>query len=63
MLSLLSSGSALEAMKSCDTSMALLTGPYTSLGALMAIVRQLAKPYVNAGGLFLSEGTATSSGC
>ena len=50
-------------MKSCDTSMALLTGPYTSLGALMAIVRQLAKPYVNAGGLFLSEGTATSSGC
>ena len=37
----LSSGSALEAMKSCDTSVALLTGPYTSLGALMAIVRQL----------------------
>ena len=39
----LSSGSALEATKSCDKSMALLTGPFTSIGTLQDIVHKLTK--------------------
>ena len=37
----LTSGAALEAMKSCDKSIALLTGPFTSVGTLQDIVRKL----------------------